>query len=190
MSSQPIPEHSLEAADVFSQFIYWCSMVWNNIQVGHDHVAPGPVPSWLPWKINPVLGQNQEMHTWYKMQSPESVAAPFFYNPLSLHLQSRHCVFPMTVKTLSCVKSMWGIHKGTLYSSKNSMCLLEKVSYWEELHENYSLLEKDTHCVAKNRIRKTRESEKEDKRNTTIIHQLFIRQDEKIRLLINIWSRD
>lgn len=66
------------------------------------------------------------------------------------------------------------------------MCLLEKVSYWEELHENYSLLEKDTHCVAKNRIRKTRESEKEDKRNTTIIHQLFIRQDEKIRLLINI----
>lgn len=45
------------------------------------------------------------------------------------------------------------------------MCLLEKVSYWGELHEeNYGLLEKDTGCVARNRIRRTRESEKEDEK--------------------------
>lgn len=54
------------------------------------------------------------------------------------------------------------------------MCLLEKVSYWGELHEeNYGLLEKDTGCVARNRIRRTRESEKEDERSTTTINQLF-----------------
>lgn len=69
---------------------------------------------------------------------------------------------------------MRGIHKVTLLSSSNSMCLLEKVSYWEELHEeNYSLLEKDTENVARNRIRRTRESEKEGKRKTGTIHQLF-----------------
>lgn len=34
-----------------------------------------------PWKINPVLGQNEDMHTWYKIQSPELVAAPSFTIP-------------------------------------------------------------------------------------------------------------
>lgn len=51
----------------------------------------------------------------------------------------------------------------------------------------YGLLEKDTQCAGRNRVRRTRVSEEEEERNTTASSWQFKEKTgQKITLLINI----
>lgn len=55
------------------------------------------------------------------------------------------------------------------------------------MRRSYSLLEKDTQCVARNRVRRARVSEEEEERNITTNSQLFKEKTgQKIRFLINL----
>jgi len=55
------------------------------------------------------------------------------------------------------------------------------------MRRSYSLLEKDTQCVGRNRVRRTQMSEKGEERNKTTNNQLFKEKTgQKIRFLVNI----